>query len=62
VSRLCARGYGRSLESRRANAFYFDGACRVRAHRSRRAATRPGTWAEADVTVARAPVVLREAA
>jgi len=54
-ARLCACGCLRSLEGRRANARYFDGACRVRALRARRAATRPQTWAEVDVTVTAAP-------
>jgi hypothetical protein len=39
--RLCECGCLRSLEGRRANTRHFDGACRVRALRARRAATPP---------------------
>jgi hypothetical protein len=61
-ARVCACGCGRSLEGRRANAVYFDGACRVRAHRARRKVVRPDGWTQADVTVTGAPNGLREAA
>jgi prepilin-type processing-associated H-X9-DG protein len=40
VVRVCACGCRKSLDGRRANALYFDGACRVRAHRARGALTR----------------------
>jgi hypothetical protein len=52
---FCACGCGASLEGRRANAVYFDDACRVRAHRARRRLVRPAEWATADVTVREAP-------
>jgi hypothetical protein len=51
LNRVCACGCSRSLEGRRANAIYFDGACRVRAHRVRRAANPPQGWETAVVTV-----------
>jgi 5-methylcytosine-specific restriction endonuclease McrA len=35
-ARVCACGCGRSLDGRRANALYVDGACRVRCHRAGR--------------------------
>jgi hypothetical protein len=57
--RRCACGCLRSLDGRRATAVYFDVACRVRAHRARRATRRSNP---AYVTVAEAPRRLREAA
>jgi hypothetical protein len=55
AARICACGCRASLDGRRANALYFDGACRVRAHRARRAATRPQGWGTRDVTVEARP-------
>ena len=48
--RVCACGCGASLEGRRANARYFDGACRVRAHRAQKAALGQETYGAAVVT------------
>lgn len=63
AARVCACGGCQpSLEGRRANAVYFDGACRVRAHRARKTATASDRWAAPVVTLARAPRMLREAA
>jgi hypothetical protein len=59
AARVCACGCGGSLEGRRANAVYFDGRCRVRAHRARKAHTLPRTWGSTDVTVTEAPARLR---
>ena len=42
MRRVCLCGCQRSLEGRRANTRYFDGACRVRALRARRSVIRPG--------------------
>lgn len=60
MTRVCACGCGGSLDGRRASARYFDGACRVRAHRARRTSPRPETRAGADVTVT-APLTIASA-
>ena len=51
----CSCGCGASLEGRRAGTRYFTGACRVRAHRARRVASRPLPPVTRRVTLARAP-------
>lgn len=54
VRRLCECGCGRTLEDRRVGARYFDGACRVRAHRARQAVIRAPGYGRAAVTLRRA--------
>jgi hypothetical protein len=58
ATRICACGCGASLDGRRANAFYADGRCRVRAHRARKAVIRTAVSADTDVTVREAPTGL----
>ena len=60
--RICVCGCGRSLKDRRITARYFDGACRAKALRARKAATPTRTPKNADVTVPGLPSGLSEAA
>jgi hypothetical protein len=55
AARVCACGCGSSLEGRRENAHYFDGACRVRAHRARKGQGQPEPCTGAVVTLTRSP-------
>jgi hypothetical protein len=56
--RICACGCQRSLNDRRANAIYFNGACRVRAFRALQASTEPEPRTEPVVTLVSPPTVL----
>jgi hypothetical protein len=62
ATRTCQCGCGASLDGRRATVRYFDGACRTKALRARKAYAPTRTPKNQDVTVPRPPTGLSEAA
>jgi hypothetical protein len=62
MSRVCGCGCGQDLAGRRANARFFDVACRVRAHREKKRVVLLPSRGSSDVTVSAAPTTLRRAA